>query len=82
MGWRAVKNGTPLARAAAAGFEVLVTTDAGIEHQHNPADLPTAVVILHAASNDLSDLLPLVPGLLAVLNTRPARVVRHVLAAT
>jgi hypothetical protein len=43
--------------------------DNGVAYQQNVAALPLGVVILSAASNDMSDLLPLVPGLLRTLAT-------------
>jgi hypothetical protein len=68
MGWTGVKNGALLARAVADGFQAFVTTDRGVAHQQQLASLPIAVVILHAATNDLDDLEPLTPALLAALN--------------
>src|SRR3954470_9770032 len=73
MGFAGLKNGALLAAAAANGFEVLVTTDRGMQHQQNPATIPIAVVILLAPTNDISDLKPLVPGLLTVLAGLPPR---------
>ena len=73
MGWLGVKNGSLLARAAADRFDVLVTTDRGLEHQQNLAALPLAVVLLRPASNDLADLQPLVPELLRALATLSPR---------
>jgi hypothetical protein len=68
MNWKGLRNGTLLAQAVAHGFNVLVTTDRSVPYQQHLAALPIAVVILHAASNDLDDLKPLVPALLATLN--------------
>lgn len=78
MGWSGTKNGRLLSLAAAEGFEEIITTDSGIEHQQNPNKLPLAVVILHARSNDLDDLLPVVPNLLAALGSLSPRAVIHV----
>jgi hypothetical protein len=39
-----------------------------VAYQQNLAGLPLGVVILGATSNDISDLLPLVPALLACLS--------------
>ena len=78
VGWAGVKNGRLLALAAAQGFEVMVTTDAGTEHQQNPATLPLAIVILHAPSNQLPDLTPLAPPPLAVLPSLSRGAVIHV----
>lgn len=33
MGWSGIRNGELLARAAAAGFEAMLTVDAGIEYE-------------------------------------------------
>ena len=69
MGWSGVKNGLLLARAARSGFTALVTMDNGVAYQQNPATLPLSVVILSAASNDIDDLLPLVPQLLKLFES-------------
>jgi hypothetical protein len=68
MGWSGTKNGELLRRAASAGFEVMLTMDDGVAYQQNPATLPIAVVILTAPSNDIDDLLPLVPAILKLLS--------------
>lgn len=67
LGWKGTKNGALLRRAATEGFVTPVTTDAANEGQHAVGSLPIAVVILHAASNRIQDLRPLVPECLAVL---------------
>jgi hypothetical protein len=64
LGWSGSKNGKLLQQAAANGFDVMVTMDDGVAYQHNLIKLPVSVCILHAPSNDLDDLLPLVPRLL------------------
>jgi len=78
MSWNGLRNGQLLARAGAAGFDALVTTDGNIERQQNPSTLPLAVVVLDAPGNDLSDLAPLVPALLTVLAALAPRAIRHV----
>lgn len=67
QGWNGMKNGALLATAAAAGFDVMITMDTGVNFQQNLATLPLSVVILQAPSNDIDDLRPLVPNLLATL---------------
>jgi hypothetical protein len=67
LGWSGTTNGRLIARAAADGFDVLVTTDKNIRHQVHEATLPIPVVILDVATNDVDDVRPLVPGLLALL---------------
>jgi predicted nuclease of predicted toxin-antitoxin system len=61
VGWSGVENGELLQRAADAGFDALVTVDAGFEFQQNPSRLPLSVVLLRARSNRLEDLEPLLP---------------------
>ena len=68
MGWSGSKNGELLSLAAGAGFDVLVTMDDGVGYQQNLTTLPIAVIILQAPSNDITDLLPLAPALLAQLS--------------
>jgi hypothetical protein len=72
MGWSRVKNGELLRRAAAAGFDVLVTIDGSIQYQQNLATLPLAVVQLNVPTNDLEDLIPALPMLANALQTLPS----------
>ena len=44
-GWKGVLNGALLARAVAAGFEVLLTADRQMVRQHDFSKLPLAVVV-------------------------------------
>jgi predicted nuclease of predicted toxin-antitoxin system len=78
MGWAGVENGELLNRAAAAGFDALLTKDANLQYQQNLAVVPLAVVILQAASNDMDDIRPLLPSLLTALATLPPNVVTTV----
>jgi predicted nuclease of predicted toxin-antitoxin system len=76
-GWAGTKNGVLLRLAAANGVEAFVTADAGVEYQHRVAALPFGVVALRASSNDVDDLRPLMPGVLAVLpSLRAGQLVR------
>ena len=68
-GWSGKQNGELLALMAAAEFEVLLTVDQGIPHQRNLQAARVAIVVMVGASNQLVDLLPLVPDLLATLGT-------------
>lgn len=77
LGWSGIKNGALLARAAASRFDALLTMDSGVPYQQNVATLPIAVIMLSAASNDIDDLLPLVPNVLDELrNLKPRTVIR------
>ena len=67
-GWSGLENGE-LLRAAATRFDVFLTADQNIEYQQNLRELPLAVVVLVAHSNRLETLRPLIPELLARLET-------------
>lgn len=73
MGWKGIQNGKLLTLAAANQFDALISKDAGIEYQHNLADLPVSVVLLRARTNALDDLITLVPSLLHALGALPPR---------
>ena len=60
MGWSGRKNGA-LIEAAEREFDVLVTIDQGIQHQQNLANRKLGVLILDARSNQIEDLLPILP---------------------
>ena len=66
MGWAGTKNG-PLLRQAATEFDVFLTVDQGIEFQQSLAGLDLAVIVMAAPSNDVGDLHPLMPRVLAAL---------------
>jgi predicted nuclease of predicted toxin-antitoxin system len=77
MGWSGVKNGELLNLARAEGFDAFLTKDAGIQYEQNLSLLPIAVVILQAPSNDIEDIRPLLPLLLATMhNLQPRQLVR------
>jgi hypothetical protein len=67
--WQGKKNGILLSLMAAAGFEVLLTVDQGVKYQQNLRAAGVAIVVMASPSNDIADLLPLVPGVLAALAT-------------
>lgn len=64
--WGGIKNGR-LLQLAAAEFDVLLTMDRGIGYQQNLSGIDLCLVVLSAVSNDIDDLLPLVPGINAAL---------------
>jgi hypothetical protein len=70
MGWANVKNGQ-LLTLAQAEFEVFVTVDRNLPFQQNLPKYNIAVVVLHAKSNRLAELKPLVPLLLSTISTAP-----------
>lgn len=65
-GWSGTRNGR-LLTLAAQSFDAFITVDKNLPHQQNLSKLPIAVLVLDAASNELSSLLPLVPALEAEL---------------
>jgi len=54
---------------ASQQFDVLVTVDRNLSFQQNLTTFPIAVIVLRAYSNRLADLRPLVPALLAALQS-------------
>ena len=77
MGWGDLDNGD-LLDAMKGIFDVLVTVDKRLPEQRHIEDRPLGVVVLRAKSNRLSDLLPLVPDLLAALSTLEPGTVKEV----
>jgi hypothetical protein len=67
-GFAGLKNGA-LLRRLSGRFDVLITVDANLRFQQNLAAFDVAVVVLRTASNDMSDLLPLVPRVLEILKS-------------
>lgn len=52
-----------------------VTKDANLQYEQKLTALPLAVVILRAATNDIDDIRPLIPQLLAALANLPPRAI-------
>ncbi len=58
-----------------ARFDVLITVDRSLRHQQNLQSAGIALIVLVAASNRLSDLVPLMPSVQAALGSvRPGDV--------
>ena len=77
QGWAGLKNGELVRRTVEAGFDAFVTGDRNLEFQQNLKTSALFVIVLVAPSNKLEDLLPRVPGALAILaDARPGAVVR------
>ena len=74
LGWAGTKNGDLLRRARGV-TDALVTMDGKLEHQHDISILQFGVVVVGAPSNRMSDLMPLIPEMLAALDrVRPGKV--------
>ena len=76
MGWAGIKNGA-LLKLADGQFGALVTVDQGIEYQQDVSRFTISVVVMLAASNDVDDLRPLLPGVeQALANLRTGEIIR------
>jgi len=67
-GWEGVTNGELLAQAELL-FDVLITIDKNLRYQQTFKNRVISVLVLHAKSNDLEDLEPLVPAALNALKS-------------
>ena len=76
-GWVGIRNGQ-LLNLASREFDVFVTVDRNLSFQQNLDSFTIAVLVLHAKTNRLADLMPLVPALLAAIETVRPGVVTHV----
>jgi hypothetical protein len=77
MGWAGVKNGE-LLQLAAGHFDLLLTVDRNLEYQQNFAALALAVIVVHAPSNDVAVLRPLIPAVLAAISKIKPGMVTHI----
>lgn len=75
--WAGVKNGE-LMRRAEGQFDVLLTVDRNLEYQQSFAGASIAVIVMHAATNDIEDLVPLAPRVLEAIPTAPRGVVTNI----
>ncbi len=63
------KNGELLSLAEAAGFQVFLTIDQGIEHEQNLKARGIAVILVRAKSSRLADLQPYTAEILHILQS-------------
>jgi hypothetical protein len=74
-GWTGLRNGELLSRMRAAAFTTLVTVDRNLTYQQNVAAVGIAVIVLHARTNRVTELLPLAPQVLeAIAATAPGEI--------
>jgi hypothetical protein len=78
MGWSGIENGALLTLAAGQGFDCFLTKDENLPYEQNMHNLPIAVMVLHAPSNDIDDIRPILPALYQALSNLPARQITHV----
>ena len=76
-GWAGVKNGE-LLQLAARQFDLFLTIDRNLEYQQSFADLALAVIVVHAVSNDVAVLRPLMTAVLAALPESRPGMVTHI----
>jgi hypothetical protein len=76
--WAGRRNGDLLRLMKAGGFAVLITMDRNLRFQQNVAASGIAVIVLHARSNRVPDLIPLIPALRAALTVAEAGTVANV----
>jgi hypothetical protein len=76
-GWAGLKNGE-LLRLAAGEFDLLLTVDRSLEYQQNFAGVELAVIVVHASSNDVVLLRPLMPAVLAAISEAKPGMVMHI----
>jgi hypothetical protein len=67
MKWDGVENGELLRKAAAAGFDALITNDRGLEYEQNLGALPIAVIAVLAKANTIEAIRSAYRELLAAL---------------
>src|SRR5262252_8933288 len=76
VGWAGVKNGE-LLRLAAGEFDLLITVDRNLEYQQSFEGLSLALIVVHAPTNDITVLRPLMPAVRAAIEeARPGVVTR------
>lgn len=66
-GWAGLPNGE-LLRRARGEFEAFVTMDQNLPYQQNLSAIGMPVVLIHARSNRMADLRPLIPTILEALD--------------
>ena len=73
-GWAGIVNGKLLALVA-GHYDAFITVDKNLPAQQNTAALPFGIIVLRSPTNQLADLKPLVPQILAALGTlQPGKV--------
>ena len=77
VGWSGIKNGA-LLTLAEKEFDVFITVDRNLSFQQNLPNFNMAVIVLHAMSNRLADLKPLVPKILSTLPTLAKGEAEHI----
>jgi hypothetical protein len=77
-GWLGRRNGDLLRSMAQAGFTHLVTVDRNLMFQQNVAAAGVAILVVHARTNRINELRPLMVKVAAMLPTVAPGQVVHV----
>ena len=70
MGWASERNGALLRLAAEEAFDALITADKNMEYQQDSKSLPITVIIMAPLFNRFSNLIPLLPKVIAILESK------------
>ena len=68
MGWTGKRNGELLGLMVAAHFDAFLTVDQNLEFQQNIRASNIGVIVVHAKTNRVKELKPLVPQMLEALS--------------
>lgn len=77
VGWASKQNGE-LLRLAEESFDAFLTNDQNMEHQQVISRFDIAFIVLVAPTNDIVDLLPLIPRLNEVLKTVRPGIIEYI----
>ena len=69
MGWTGIKNGELIKLLSQNYFDYWIVADKNIPYQQNTADIPFKIMVLDVFRNTLKSIEPLLPKILAILNT-------------
>ena len=76
-GFAGQKNGLLLSLAEAAGFDLFITMDKGLQYQQDLSGRRIAILVLRARSNRLLDLLPRLDACRSIMSSiQPGEVIR------
>ena len=76
--WDGLRNGDLLVHMRAAGFTTLVTVDRNLTYQQHIAASGLAVIVMHAVTNRLEQLVPLAPQVLDAIAATPSGAITRV----
>ena len=69
MGFGGMKNGKLLMRAAASGFDILLTIDKNMDYQQNIGKHELTIVVLNVTKSGIKYIKELMPEFIANINT-------------